>query len=103
MPDIGVNIDYFSDGQDTSISAYVETMYISLWKIAFFLEFSMEKGIHKNKRSKDQVNFKQAMWRVIFRYFKSYCFARRLWQELQHSLLRIWTRIMGIACLRKVY
>jgi hypothetical protein len=41
-----------------------------LWKTAFFLEFSLEKGIHKNKKAEDQVNFKRAIRRVLFRYFK---------------------------------
>jgi hypothetical protein len=45
-------------------------MRISLWETAFFLEFSTEKGVHKNKKAEDQVNFKQAMRRVPFRYFK---------------------------------
>jgi hypothetical protein len=67
-----MNVNYFPDGQDPilSISKYIKTMHISLWKTTFFLEFSIEKGIHKNKRSEGQVNFKQAMWRVLFMYFK---------------------------------
>jgi hypothetical protein len=67
-----VNINYFPDGQDPipSIFEYIETMRISLWETTFFLEFSTEKGIHKNKKVEDQVNFKQAMQGVLFRYFK---------------------------------
>jgi hypothetical protein len=49
---------------------YIETACISLWEIAFVLEFSTKKGIHKNKKAEDQVNFKQAIQRVLFRYFK---------------------------------
>jgi hypothetical protein len=37
----------------------------------------MEKRIHRNKRSEDQVNFKQAMHRVLFRYFKFIMFPRK--------------------------
>jgi hypothetical protein len=72
IADMEVNINYFPDGQDPipSISEYIETMRISLWKTASFLEFSTRKGIHKNKKAEDQVNFKHAMWRVLFRYFK---------------------------------
>jgi hypothetical protein len=38
--DIGVTINYAPDGQDPipSISKYIETMRISLWDSAFFLE-----------------------------------------------------------------
>jgi hypothetical protein len=72
IEDMGVNINYFPDGQDpmSTISEYIETMRISLWETAFFFEFSMEKGVHKNKKAEDQVNFKPAMRRVLFRYFK---------------------------------
>jgi hypothetical protein len=37
----------------------------------------LEKGIHKNKSSEDQVNFKQAMRRVLFRYFKFVLFSKK--------------------------
>jgi hypothetical protein len=72
ISDMGVIINYALDGQDPipSIFEYIETMHISLWNNAFFLEFSLDKGVHKNKSSEDQVNFKQAMKRVLFRYFK---------------------------------
>jgi hypothetical protein len=52
-------------------------MRISLWDSAFFLEFSLEKRVHKNKSSKDQVNFKHAMKRVLFRYFKFVLFPKK--------------------------
>jgi hypothetical protein len=60
IADMGVTINYSLDGQDPilSISEYIETMRISLWETTFFLEFSLVKGIHKNKNSEDQVNFK---------------------------------------------
>jgi hypothetical protein len=105
IEDMGVNINYFPDGQDpmSTISEYIETMRISLWKTAFFFEFSMEKGVHKNKKVEDQVNFKPAMRRVLFRYFKFMLFPLRPWQELQHSLLPFWTRTVKIACSRKLY
>jgi hypothetical protein len=72
IADMGVSINYFPDGQDpiSSISEYIETTHISLWKIAFFLEFSTKKGVHKNKKVENQLNFKQAMRRVLFKYFK---------------------------------
>jgi hypothetical protein len=72
IEDMGVNINYFPDGQDpmSTISEYIETMRISLWETAFFFEFSTEKGVHKNKKTEFQVNFKPAMRRVLFRYFK---------------------------------
>jgi hypothetical protein len=78
ISDMGVTINYALDGQDPipSISEYIETMRISLWVSAFFLEFSLDKGIHKNKSSEDQVNFKQAMKRVLFRYFKFVLFPK---------------------------
>jgi hypothetical protein len=36
----------------------------------------LDKGVHKNKSSEDQVNFKQAMRRVLFRYFKFVLFPK---------------------------
>lgn len=65
IADMGVTINYSPDGQDPilSLSEYIETMHISLWDTVFFLEFSLDKGIYKNKNSKDQVNFNQAMRR----------------------------------------
>jgi hypothetical protein len=79
ISDMGVTINYALDGQDPipSISEYIETMRISLWDSAFFLEFSSDKGVHKNKSSEDQVNFKQAMRRVLFRYFKFVLFSKK--------------------------
>jgi hypothetical protein len=52
-------------------------MRISLWDSAFFLEFSSDKGVHKNKSSEDHVNFKQAKRRVLFRYFKFILFRKK--------------------------
>jgi hypothetical protein len=52
-------------------------MRISLCDSAFFFEFSLDKGVHKNKSSEDQVNFKQAMKRVLFRYFKFVLFPKK--------------------------
>jgi hypothetical protein len=79
ISDMGVFINYFLDGQDPipSISEYIETMRISLWNTAFFLEFSLDKGVNKNKSSEDQVNFKQAMRRVLFRNFKFILFPNK--------------------------
>jgi hypothetical protein len=55
ISDMGVTINYAPDGQDPipSIFEYIETMRISLWDNAFFLEFSLDKGVHKNKTSED--------------------------------------------------
>jgi hypothetical protein len=55
ISDMGVTINYFHDSQDPipSISEYIETMRISLWDTVFFLEFSLDKGVHKNKSSED--------------------------------------------------
>jgi hypothetical protein len=60
ISDMGVTINYALDGQDPipSISDYIETMHISLWDSAFFLELSLDQGVHKNKSFEDQVNFK---------------------------------------------
>jgi hypothetical protein len=79
ISDMGVTINYALDGQDPipSISEYIETMLISLWDNAFFLEFSLDKGVHKNKSSEDQVNFKQAMRKVLFKYFKFILFPKK--------------------------
>jgi hypothetical protein len=79
ISDIEVTINYAPDGRDPipSISEYIETMRIFLWDSAFFLEFSLDKGVHKNKSSEDQVNFKQAMRRVLFRYFKFVLFPKK--------------------------
>ena len=52
-------------------------MCISLWDIAFSLDFFTEKGVYKNKKAKDQVNFKHAMQRVLFRYFKFILFSTK--------------------------
>jgi hypothetical protein len=77
IENMGVNINYFSDCQVSisSISEYIETMHISLWETVFFLEFSIEKEVHKNKKAEDQMNFKQAVRRVLFRYFKFILFS----------------------------
>jgi hypothetical protein len=79
ISDMGVIINCAPDGQDPIpfISEYIETMRNSLWDSAFFLEFSSDKGVHKNKSSEDQVNFKQAMRRVLFRYFKFVLFPKK--------------------------
>jgi hypothetical protein len=37
----------------------------------------LDKGIHKNKNFEDEVNFKQAMRRVLFRYFKFVLFSNK--------------------------
>jgi hypothetical protein len=37
----------------------------------------LNKGIHKNKSSKDQVNFKQAMKRFLLGYFKFILFSTK--------------------------
>jgi hypothetical protein len=79
ISDMGVTINYAPNGQDPipSISEYIETMLISLWDNAFFLEFSLDKRVHKNKSSEDQVNFKQAMRKVLFKYFKFILFPKK--------------------------
>jgi hypothetical protein len=84
IEDMGVNINYFPDGQDpmSTISEYIETMHISLWETAFFFEFSTEKGIHKNKNAEDQVNFKRLCGEFYLGILSSSCFPLRPWQEL---------------------
>jgi hypothetical protein len=53
--DMGMTINYTPDDQDfiPSISEYTDTMRIFLWDSAFFLEFSLEKRVHKNKSFED--------------------------------------------------
>jgi hypothetical protein len=79
ITDMGISINYLPDGEDPipSISDYIETMRISLWEIAFFREFAVEKGIHKNKSSEDQLYFTEAMRRILYRYFKFILFPRK--------------------------
>jgi hypothetical protein len=70
--DLDVSINYLPDGMDPlpTIFDYVETMRISLWDTAFFREFAVDKGVHKNHNIDKQLNFKSAMRRVFYRYFK---------------------------------
>ena len=70
IADMGVSIDYQSEGKDPlpTIADYIENWSISAWDIAFYREFAVENGIHKNLDWKNQLNSKQAMKRVIFRY-----------------------------------
>ena len=72
VADLGVSINYLPDGMDPlpTIFDYVETMRILLWDTAFFREFAVDKGIHKNHKIDKQLNFKSAMQRVLYRYFK---------------------------------
>ena len=52
---MGMNNNFLLDDQDPilSISKYIETMHISVWEIALFLEFFLEKRIHKNKKAEN--------------------------------------------------
>jgi hypothetical protein len=70
--DLGVTVDYVRDGEVPlpSITDYVEKMRILLWDTAFFREFKVEKGVHKNNPCEKQLGFKQAMQRTLYRYFK---------------------------------
>ena len=72
---MGVSIDYQLEGKDPlpTIADYIENWRISAWDIAFYREFAVENGIQKNLEWKNQLNSKQAMKRVIFRY-KSFAF-----------------------------
>ena len=65
--DLGVSINYLPDGMDPlpTIFDYVETMRILLWDTAFFREFTVNKGVHKNHNIDKQLNFKPAMRRVF--------------------------------------
>ena len=70
IADMGVSIDYQPEGKDPlpTIVDYIENWRISAWEIAFNREFAVENGIHKNLEWKNQLNSKQALKRVIFRY-----------------------------------
>ena len=72
VADLDVSINYLPNGMDPlpTIFDYVETMRILLWDAAFFCEFAVDKGIHKNNKIDKQLNFKPAMQRVLYRYFK---------------------------------
>ena len=72
VADMHVSINYLPDGMDPlpTIFDYVEAMRISLWDTAFFREFGVEKGVHKNHNIDKQFNFNPAMRRVFYRYFK---------------------------------
>jgi hypothetical protein len=67
-----VTIDYHPDGRDPipTIYDYIEEMRISLWDTAFYREFAVDKGIHKNNTVDKQYLFKPALHRVLYRYFK---------------------------------
>jgi hypothetical protein len=51
MEDMGININYFPDGQDpiSTISEYIETMHISFWETAFFLSFLRRKEFTRTR------------------------------------------------------
>ena len=70
--DMHVSINYLPDGMDIllTIFYYVEAMRISLQDTAFFREFGVDKGVHKNHNIDKQFNFNPAMRRVFYRYFK---------------------------------
>ena len=72
VADMHVSINYLPDGMDPlpTIFDYVEAMRISLWDTAFFREFGVDKGVHKNHNIDKQLNFYPAMRRVFYRYFK---------------------------------
>jgi len=72
MVDLDMAINYLPDGMDplSTIFNYVETMHILLWDTTFFCEFFVDKGIHINNKIDKQLNFKPAIQRVIYRYFK---------------------------------
>ena len=65
VADLDVSINYLPDGMDPlpTIFDYVETMRILLWDTAFFREFAVDKGVHKNNKIEKQLNFKSAMQR----------------------------------------
>jgi len=70
--DLDMGINYLPDGMDPlpTIFDYMETMQILLQDTTFFCEFLVDKGVHKNNKIDKQLNFKLAMQRVIYRYFK---------------------------------
>ena len=69
---------YFPDGQDpiSSISGILRPCVYPYVRVHSFISF-LEKGIHKNEKAEDQVNFKQAMQRVIFKYFRLFLFSTK--------------------------
>ena len=66
--DMDINIDHTHEGSDPLLSHtdYVETMQISLWETTFFREFVAKKGFHMNNKPYDQLNFKEALGRVLY-------------------------------------
>jgi hypothetical protein len=72
ISNMDINIDYTPEGSNPLISLtnYIETMQISLWETTFFREFVADKGVYKNNKPYDQLNLKEAVRRVLYRYFK---------------------------------
>ena len=79
ISDMGVTINYEPEGADPieEIFDYVESMRCSLWDIAFFREFKGPDQVHKNKTSDQMPNFREAVKRVLFRYFKYILYPRK--------------------------
>ena len=59
ISDIHINIDYTLERSDLSLFLidYVETMQISLWETAFFEKVVADKGVHKNNKPDNELNF----------------------------------------------
>jgi hypothetical protein len=79
MPPLEVTINYspwWPRPHSIHFWIYSDHTY-TLWNTTFFLEFSLDKGIQKNKNYEDQVNFKHAMRKVLFRYFKFVLFPNK--------------------------
>jgi hypothetical protein len=72
VADLNVSVNYHPENHDPlpQISDYVESVRISLWDNAFFHEFNADKRVHKNNIPEKQLNFGQALKRVVYRYFK---------------------------------
>ena len=103
VADMHVSFNYLLDGMDplpTSFD-YMEAMRISLWDIAFFREFGIDKGVHKTTTlSSNSISIRpcEGCFIGISNMFYSLL---KPFPNLPFSLLTIWTLKVMSACSQK--
>ena len=90
----------FLDGMDLLpiIFYYVEAMHTSLWETAFFREFGVNKGVHKNHNIDKQFNFNMVMQRMFFKYFKYILFHAKAISKPPTLFANFWISEVKNAC-----
>ena len=103
VADMRVSLDYLLDGIDSlpTIFYYVEKMRISLWDTAFFREFGVEKGNHKNHNIDKQVNFNRPCEGYFIDILNMPCSLLKPFLNFPFFLLTIWISKVKNACSQK--